>query len=184
MGLKEKIEGLRIVLKRPYPTFKLAQQLCAEIKISQDNLRPWLPWANKKYTKEDAFRYLTDWCEKNWNENKGFTYLIYDKESEKILGSIDAMKWDEKNKSCEIGYWLSVNAQGHGYMAEALVALEQECFAAGIHRIVISNDTRNTRSANVAKRAGYHLDGVLRQNRWDDYSQSFVDSNVWAKVRE
>jgi RimJ/RimL family protein N-acetyltransferase len=69
-------------------------------------------------------------------------------------------------------------------MSEALAALEKEVFGQGINRIYIGNDTRNIRSVNVAKRAGYHLDGVLRQNRWDDYSQSFVDSNVWSKLKE
>ena len=185
MDFKEKLEGKRIVLLRPYPpTFDLAQKIFAEVIVSQENLRPWLPWANKEYKQEDAFVYLTDWCEKSWNEKKGFAYIICDKQTGKFMGCIDAMDINDKHKSCEIGYWISINYQGNGYMHEALELLEAECFRAGINRIVISNDTRNIRSANVAKRAGYHLDGILRQNRWDGYANMFVDSNVWSKIKD
>lgn len=178
------IEAERIILKQPVPSFELAKEIFAAIEESRENLEPWLPWCKKTTKAEDSFGFLKDWCEKNRSDKTGFAYLIHDKSSGKYLGCIDFMKVSDTDKTGEIGYWIRTSAQGKGYMSEALKALEKELFGQGINRIYIGNDTRNIRSANVAKRAGYHLDGILRQNRWDDYSQSFVNSNVWSKLKE
>ncbi|MBO6290552.1 MAG: GNAT family N-acetyltransferase [Alphaproteobacteria bacterium] len=184
MEFAEKLEAERIVLVRPIPSFSQAREIFAAVEESRANLEPWLPWCKKTTKAEDSFGYLKDWCEKGWNEKTGFAYLIKEKTTGTFLGCIDFMKVSETDKSGEIGYWIRKSAEGKGYMSEALAALEKEIFGQGINRIYIGNDTRNIRSANVAKRAGYRLEGILRQNRWDDYSQSFIDSNVWAKLKE
>ena len=89
----------------------------------------------------------------------------------------------KQDKSGEIGYWLSNDAVGHGYMQEAIKALQAEAFKLGFNRIVIGNDTTNARSVGVAKRAGYHLDGVMRQDCWDDFHNRFRDTNVWSLLK-
>ena len=68
-------------------------------------------------------------------------------------------------------------------MQEAVKSLEKTAFEAGLNRIIIRNDTNNTRSVNVAKSCGYHLDGVMRQDKWSDIFQKFVDSNVFSKLK-
>ena len=89
----------------------------------------------------------------------------------------------DENKSGEIGYWLADDAVGHGYMQEAIRALESEAFKAGLNRIVIGNDTQNVRSAHVAKRCGYVLEGIMRQDAWDGYHKRFRDCNIWSKLK-
>lgn len=184
MEFTEKLESERIVLKRPVPSFELAKEIFAAVEESRENLAPWLPWCQRTTKAEHSYGFLADWCDKNWQEKTGFPYLIHDKLTDKYLGCIDFMNVSDTNKSGEIGYWIRKSAEGKGYMSEALKVLEKEAFRVGINRIYIGNDTRNIRSANVAERAGYHLEGILRQNRWDDYSQSFVNSNVWSKLKE
>ena len=68
-------------------------------------------------------------------------------------------------------------------MQEAVRALETEAFQAGINRIIIRNDTQNLRSARVAKKAGYTLEGIMRQDAWDDYHKRLRDTNIWAKLK-
>ena len=68
-------------------------------------------------------------------------------------------------------------------MQEAVHALEAEGFRAGINRIVIGNDTQNPRSAHVAERCGYVLEGVMREDAWDEYHKRFRNSNVWSKLK-
>lgn len=184
MEFAETIETERIILKQPVPSFKLAKEIFAAIEESRENLEPWLPWCKNTTKAEDSYGFLKDWCEKNRSDKTGFAYLIHEKSTGKYLGCIDFMNVSETHKNGEIGYWIRKSAEGKGYMSEALKVFEKELFEKGVNRIYIGNDTRNTRSINVVKRAGYHLDGVLRQNRWDDYSQSFVDSNVWSKLKE
>ena len=48
---------------------------------------------------------------------------------------------------------------------------------------MIANDAKNTRSVNVAKRCGYHLDGVMRKEQWSERWKSFRDHNVWSKLK-
>ncbi|MBQ3696027.1 MAG: GNAT family N-acetyltransferase [Alphaproteobacteria bacterium] len=185
LNMPEKIESERIVLLRPHPaTFELAKEIFAKVELSRNTLRDWLPWVDGTKTAEDEFSgWLINWCKKHWEEGKGFAYVIRGKENNELLGAIDLMEYDETNKSALIGYWLSDDAVGHGYMTEAVRAVESQGFKLGLNRIIITNDVENIRSANVPKRCGYHLDGVMRQDRWDDRWQSFRDSNVWSKLK-
>ncbi len=178
------IKGQHIILQHPrQPSFALAQELFAAIDASRERLGRWLPWPKNTKRPEDEFAALQDWQTK-WQEKKSFAYIIRDMKSKKLLGMIEFMFADMENRSGEIGYWLSSAEEGHGYMTEALGLLEKEIFAQGFNRILIRNDTRNQRSVNVAERAGYHLDGVMRQIRWSPEEQCFISLNMWSKIRD
>ncbi len=178
------IKGQYVLLQHPrQPSFALAQELFAAIDASRDTLSKWLPWPKNTKRPEDEFAALQDWQTK-WQEKKSFAYIIRDMKSKKLLGMIEFMFVDTENKSGEIGYWLNSEAQGHGYMSESLKLLESVIFAQGFNRILIRNDTRNARSVNVALRAGYHLDGVMRQIRWSPDEKSFINLNMWSKIRD
>lgn len=185
MQLPEQIESERIILKHPIkPTFKLAEELYAIVDKSRNTLREWLPWVDKTNSVEDEFTgFLVGSCQKNWEEGCGFAYILYQKETNQPLGVVDLIHVHEKNQSAEIGFWLSDDAVGHGYMQEAVRALESEAFKNGINRIIIRNDTLNVRSAHVAERCGYVLEGVMRQDIWDDYHQHLRDTNIWSKLK-
>lgn len=182
MILPEKIVTNRMILEQPVPTFALAEEVYAKVALSIENLHRWLPWAKLDYSVEEEFAYIYH-VQQKWQEKTGFAYLMRDSKTNRFLGIVDLVKIDEKNKIGEIGYWLSNDAVGNGYMTEAVQALEIHCFAAGINRLIIRNDTQNMRSANVALRAGYHLDGVMRQDRWDEVMQKFADTNIWSKLK-
>ena len=78
---------------------------------------------------------------------------------------------------------MAKSAQGKGYMTKAILLLEKTAFDNGFNRMEIRNDTQNIKSANVAKRAEYRLDGVMRQDRWNPYYKKIADTNVWSKLR-
>ena len=185
LKMPEKMKGKRIVLLRPYPpTFELAKEIFEKVDLSRKTWRNWLPWVDNTKTPEDEFsHWLVNWAQQHWNENKGFAYLIRHKKTNEILGAIDLLRYIEENRSAEIGYWLSDDAVGHGYMTEAVRVLESAAFKRGLNRIVIANDTENIKSANVPKRCGYHLDGIMRQEQWSEELHSFRDMNVWSKLK-
>ena len=185
MQLPEQIESERIILKHPInPTFELAKTLYKIVDESRTTLRKWLPWVDKTNSPEDEFTgFFIGIYQKHWKEGSGVTYLIYQKETNQILGIVDLFHINEKNQSAEIGFWLSDSATGHGYMQEAVRALEKVAFELGINRIVIKNDTLNLRSAHVAKRCGYILEGIMRQDAWDDFHHCLRDTNIWSKLK-
>ena len=185
MQLPEQIDSERITLKHPIKlTFKLAENLYAIVNKSRNTLREWFSWVDKTNSAEDEFTgYLMGVYQKHWDEGSGFSYLIYQKTTDRVLGVVDLCHVKEKHHVAEIAYWPSDDATGHGYMQEAVHALESEAFKHGINRIIIKNDTQNVRSVHVAKRCGYILDGVMRQVAWDEVHQRFRDKNVWSKLK-
>ena len=185
MQLPEQIETERLILKGlKTPSFQLAEDIYAVADSSRDHLREWLPWPDKTHSAEDEYtNFLVKWCQAHWEEGTGFAYLITSKGSDRILGCIDLLHISDTNRAGEIGYWLATDAVGHGYMQEAVHGLEAEAFKAGINRIIIRNDTQNLRSAHVSKRCGYILEGIMRQDAWDDYHQRLRDTNIWSKLK-
>lgn len=165
------------------PAPEIVSEIYSAVMETMDLLKPWLPWATENYSLQDEINYLNDWCVAHWHENSGYAYLIRHNSDHKFLGMIDVVRADMKNKVAEIGYWLRKDAQGYGYMSQAVEALTNTCFAVGFNRVVIRNNTQNVRSVKVAERLGFHLDGVLRQDRWSDYFQEFTDTNVWSKLK-
>lgn len=87
------------------------------------------------------------------------------------------------HKRAEIGYWLDTDYTGDSYMSEALPLIEEELFTNDFNRIVIHTDVLNYRSANVAIKAGYKLEGVLRQNVYSEPNEHYRDQNIFAKLK-
>ena len=58
-------------------------------------------------------------------------------------------------------------------MSEALPLIEEELFTNDFNRIVIHTDVLNYRSANVAIKAGYKLEGILRQNVYSEPNERY-----------
>ncbi len=185
MKLPESINAERIVLKGlTTPSFELAKSLYAVADKSRNTLREWLPWVDKTHSAEDEYtHYLVEWCQAHWKAETGFAYLVMLKETKQILGCIDFFNVSQEKKSGEIGFWLASDAVGHGYMQEAAHALEDAVFKVGFNRIVIRNDTKNLRSAYMSERCGYVLEGVMRQDRWNECHQCWRSTNIWSKLK-
>ena len=185
MSLPTTIESERLSIQALYPpTFQMAIEHYTTIHKSRYMLREWLAWVDRTRSPEIVYKdYLLDHCQKNWKNREGYAYRICRKSDNVIVGAIDFFGIDPKAKSGEIGFWLAEDAVGKGYMSEALATLEATIFNHGYNRIIIKNDTLNERSVHVAQRAGYHLDGVLRQESWDSFHRRLRDTNVFSKLK-
>jgi RimJ/RimL family protein N-acetyltransferase len=60
----------------------------------------------------------------------------------------------------EIGYGLSPSARGHGFAAEAVIALIDIAADQGLSRVVADTTPDNTASKRTLVRAGFHLIGT------------------------
>lgn len=132
------------------------------VRASIAELSQWMPWAKPEYSEADAEL----WCRKSFVEfhSRKSVQLLIEIDGEHI-GTIGAFDMDYGIRSCEIGYWLRSDRIGHGYMTEAVLALgELVANSLKIHRIRIRCDPRNHRSASVARRCGYVLEGTMHHD--------------------
>ncbi len=83
----------------------------------------------------------------------------------------------------EIGYWVRTGYEGQGYVTEAVRGITDFAFSVlGARRVEIHCDVRNERSAAVARRAGYELEGTLRCHRRNPRSGALSDTLIFARV--
>ena len=178
--LKEIIFGKRIKLKRPSFDIETAKKIFSTIDKCRDVFLPWLGWVKYTNSPGDTLNFLEK-TDIDWKNNNQFVYEILS--DDKFIGLISIINVSWSNKRAEIGYWLDTDYTGNGYISEALALIEDELFDIGFNRIVIHTDVLNQRSANVAIKAGYKLEGILRQNVYSEPNQRYRDQNVFSKLK-
>ncbi|WP_159888638.1 GNAT family N-acetyltransferase [Paenibacillus puerhi] len=149
---------------------------------SLEELRPWMPWAQSApslaASEEDIRRARIRFLERS-----DLRLLLVAKDTGKLIGCSGLHRIDWASRRFEIGYWLRSSCVGRGYMTEAVVAIEQFAIRElNANRIEIHCDSRNTRSARVAERAGYPLEATLRRNSIA-VDGTLRDTMIFAKVR-
>lgn len=84
-----------------------------------------------------------------------------------------------------MGYWLDSRFTGQGLMLEAVQTLTQMAFSTlKARRVEILCDVRNTGSRRVVEKAGFALEGILRNNALDMQNQTlWVDDCMYARVQ-
>lgn len=102
---------------------------------------------------------------KNYAElNSPITWAIQDKETAKMIGSIDFVKWDIKNEVGVIGYVLNKKYWKRGLASEALKEVIKFGFEKmKLNRIEIVCDERNIASSRVMEKNGLKYEGTKRE---------------------
>lgn len=110
--------------------------------------------------------------------------LLFLKSTNTMVGASGLHRIDWQVPKFEIGYWLRTSYAGKGYMTEAVTAIDAFAFdTLGAYRVEIRCDERNTRSAAVARRCGYELEGVLRNNARDHLTGELKNVMVFARIK-
>ncbi|MDM1503303.1 GNAT family N-acetyltransferase [Myroides marinus] len=95
---------------------------------------------------------------------KSYPFIVFDKQTEKYVGSTRFYNIDQKNKTLWLGYtWYAKETQGTGVNKHAKYLLFQYAFEVmGMERIEFRVDNTNGRSKAAVKSIGCTLEGVLR----------------------
>ncbi len=81
-----------------------------------------------------------------------------------LLGSVSLHRINLVGQDAAIGYWTLRAARGRGVAARAVAAVSEWAFEwLGLHRIELCHAVANPASCRVAAKAGYPLEGTLRQ---------------------
>jgi RimJ/RimL family protein N-acetyltransferase len=160
IDLPSELRGPRVLL-RPYRADD-AEQVFAAIDESLDHLRPWVDWIDNNRSLDD----VRDYCirsQASWLLRTDLTLGIFDALSGRYLGGTGLHDPDWQLRAFEIGYWLRVTAIGQGYATELTRLLADfALFALRARRVLLRCDARNDASRRVAERAGFVLEGRLR----------------------
>ena len=88
-------------------------------------------------------------------------------EGSRVIGDIALWLEDGRDEKAEIGWILDPAASGHGFATEAAIAVLNVAFDHyGLHRVFAQMDSRNTASANLARRIGMREEAHLRKDWW------------------
>jgi RimJ/RimL family protein N-acetyltransferase len=84
-----------------------------------------------------------------------------------LLGSVSLMRLAWEHARGEVGYWLALQARGHGHATRATRLICRWGFESlGLERIDLLAATANAASQHVAERAGFIREAVLRSYMW------------------
>jgi RimJ/RimL family protein N-acetyltransferase len=163
--LPEQVVGERVIV-RPYRPGD-GQAVWEAIEEARETLKPWMPWVDKHRSPADSEEFVRR-SHGNWHLRQDLIVGVWERESRAFLGGSGLHPKDPDLPSYEIGYWLRPSAVGRGLMTEAVRLLCGLAFETlGANRVFIRCDARNERSAAIARRLGFVLEGTFRNDARD-----------------
>ena len=96
-------------------------------------------------------------------EKKSYGYLIFEKATGRLLGSVGGGVTETQNGRVQFGYCLARDSWGRGFATEASRAFVENVMQdQAIWRIQAFCDVENRASARVLEKSGLTLEGTLR----------------------
>ena len=132
------------------------------VDSSIEHLRPWMPWAAHEPQSLEEKVALLRAFRGRFDLDQDFVYGIFDREEHSVLGGT-GLHTRVGRYAREIGYWIRAEAEGRGYVTEAVAALTRVAFEVDrVERVEINCEPANVRSAAVPRRLGYVEEATLR----------------------
>jgi len=116
---------------------------------------------------------------------KGVSYYfgIELKENKKLIGMINLVKINKKNKNAEVGFWLSPEYQGKGLAKEALELVLVFGFRKlKLKRIEARVLHKNKPAQKLLEKAGFKLEGRLRKRTF--FKNLWFDDLIYGILRD
>lgn len=180
LSISESFESSRLLIRAPQ--LGDGVKLNEAVRGSLAELKPWMPWA-QSLPSVDESEIVIRQARSKYLERLDLMLLLFLKETGELVGSSGLHRIDWQARKFEIGYWAYTAFSGNGYITEAAEAITH--FAVNelaANRVEIRCDSRNKRSARVAQRLGFTLEGILRHEKCD-VDGVLRDSMVFAKIR-
>lgn len=169
---------LKLALPRPEIDGPL---LFEQIETSRETLAAYLTWVDATLTADDEINFLTTEL-KSFGEQKSLTLVIHQADAPVGLITLNTIDQLVHHKA-DIGYWLTTPARGKGVMHKSVKAIADIAFHDyHLNKLIINAAVTNDASNHVAEKAGFHLDGILRQEDPNPRG-GFFDVNTYSLLR-
>lgn len=100
-----------------------------------------------------------------WEERISFTFGIWGKDSENLIGYMSIKNIDWVIPRAEIAYFISGEYEGRGFMKEALLRTIKFCFEElKVIRLFLRILPENKRSSRLAENCGFMKEGTFRKD--------------------
>jgi ribosomal-protein-alanine N-acetyltransferase len=122
-----------------------------------------VPYYGVQYKTLEETRVQMVYYDQLWRSGKGTWWKIKDRNTSQNVGAIGFNNYESLHLKCEIGYWLLPSFWGRGIVTEVFPAVIRYLFdVKKVHRIEALIEVENKASCSVAERAGFTLEGTLR----------------------
>lgn len=135
------------------------------------------------YTIEWQRESLSNCLKQRENDDK-YSFGIFIKDTEKLIGDISLFKIERGPvECCMVGYALDKQFNGKGYMTEAIRLVVGFAFnELSLHRIEAGAMPHNIGSITVLEKAGFCKEGISRKNvkingKWEDHQMLAIISD-------
>jgi len=125
------------------------------------------------FTKEQTQAFIKK-TKKERRKGNSYYFGVEFKENGRLIGMINLVKIDQKNKNAEIGFWLGGKYQGKGLAKESLnLILDFGFKKLKLKRIEARVFHKNKPAQKLLEKTGFKLEGRLRKktffkNQWFD----------------
>jgi RimJ/RimL family protein N-acetyltransferase len=163
-----------------------AAALHAAVRESLEDLRPYMPWAQGEPTlaqnEADCRR-----MQAKFLLREDLSMFMFERRADgsegDFIGGTGLHRIDWRVRRFEVGYWCRTGQQRRGFVTEAVQALTHFAFERlQARRVEVRMDDANERSWQVAQRAGFALEGVLRSDALTPLGEP-RDTRLYARVR-
>ena len=182
MTLPDELITRRLVLRRRRAPY--LEELWERVTDSTPELGRFLAWAIEPDLAESRAFYAE--TEKEWDRGLAWGFTIF--RDDLAIGDIGLAGYKPLVQACEVGYWMSTDHSGQGYMTEACSAVVDFGFTyVGLHRIELHASPDNIASVRVAEKIGFTREGLLRDGSrgrggyHDVYVYGLLDSDPRVK---
>lgn len=180
LDFPHEFETERLLIRCPLPGD--GAMVNEAIVESHQELRAWMPFAVNLPSVEESEENVRR-AHAKFLLREDLRLHMFQKSSGRFVGStgLHRINWDVGR--FEIGYWIRTAESGQGLVTEAVHGIVRWASDhLDARRIEIRCDARNLRSRQVAARAGFHLEAVLRQDE-PDIEGLPSDTPIYVKLR-
>jgi RimJ/RimL family protein N-acetyltransferase len=181
LDFPESFETERLLIRSPLPGD--GPELHAAVTESLERLTIWMLWPKEHKTVDDS-EAISRRARVAFLQRSELRLHLYLRGTDTMVGSSGLHRIDWEVPKFEIGYWCRTRFTGQGYITEAVRGITAFAFdTLGAKRVEIRCDSRNNPSVRVAQRAGFLLEGELRNNEVGTHG-SARDTLIFALIPE
>ncbi len=168
------LHGNKVFLRAP--EFRDWREWSELRKFNMEYLKPWEPAWSPYELERGYFVKRVKFFAKLSNRDKAYSFLIFLNDKNKLIGEININNIQRGVvQSCSIGYWISENKMGLGYMRESISILKDFIFNdLKLHRIEAACLPRNMRSLRTLLKSEFEIEGHAKKylkinGAWEDH---------------